>query len=51
MAVDSKKVGIWAWDDLWWCSFFSRLWGSVVAARSSVAEYAQTLGTIVIEHV
>ena len=22
-----EKVGIWAWDDLGWCSFFSRLWG------------------------
>ena len=22
-----QKVGIWAWDDLCWASFFSRLWG------------------------
>ena len=22
-----QKVGIWAWDDLGWMSFFSRLWG------------------------
>ena len=23
----NKKVGIWAWDDSGWVSFFSRLWG------------------------
>ena len=22
-----QKVGIWAWDDVCWLSFFSRLWG------------------------
>ena len=36
-----QKVGIWAWDALCWCSFFSRLWGWRTVKGQATKESAQ----------